>query len=206
MNAPLTAAILVGGRSRRMGQDKALLPLVPDGLTVIETVVQTLATVADEITLVGAEVTARDYAFLGLRHVPDIVAGAGALGGIHAALTAASHERTLIVACDMPFLNADLLRHMASMPRDDDALVPLLGQPQPLHAIYGRSCCPLIEANLRKGQYRVTGWFARAALRLLPRSAIAAFDPSLHSCFNMNTPDDLAVARRIANGIGHDPT
>ncbi|MGN6032907.1 MAG: molybdenum cofactor guanylyltransferase [Thermomicrobiales bacterium] len=196
---PLTAAILVGGLSRRMGRDKATLTLAPDGPTVLETIVRTVATVAEEILLVDAGRRAIDLPSPALRHVIDVFPDAGPLGGIHAALASATHDHVLVVACDMPFLNADLLRVMASLPRDYDALVPLLGQPQPLHAIYARTALPLVESSLRARRFRVTGWFSRANVRLVPRTTIASVDPDVRSCFNMNTPDELAHARALAS-------
>ncbi|MGC4106476.1 MAG: molybdenum cofactor guanylyltransferase [Thermomicrobiales bacterium] len=197
MTAPLSAAILVGGRSTRMGQNKALLRLTPNGPSVIQTIVGTLTDLADEVFLAGTDVTAADYAALGLRHVPDVVPNAGALGGIHAALGAASHTHILVVACDMPFLNAGLLAHMAGLPRDYDALVPLIGRPHPLHAIYARAALPVIETRLVARRFRVTGWFASAKVQIIPRATFAMFDPDLRSCFNMNGPDDFARAQQI---------
>lgn len=195
--APLSAAILVGGRSRRMGETKALLRLDPDGPTVVESVVRALGEVASEILLAGSPPTG-DFAFLGLRQVPDIVPNAGVLGGMHAALREARHDRVLVVACDMPFLSPALLRYMASLPAGDDALVPLLGQPQTAHAIYARSALPAVEAALTERRYHATSWFAQASIRIVPRETIAAFDPLLRSCFNMNTPQDLEAAREMA--------
>jgi molybdopterin-guanine dinucleotide biosynthesis protein A len=199
--ACLSGAILIGGRSRRMGANKALLPLSPEGPCIVELVARVLRTVADDIILVGASDDRDTYDALGLCQIPDIVPAAGALGGIHAALGAARHEHTLVVGCDMPFLNPTLLHHMAALPRDYDALIPLVGRPQPLHAVYARSALPSIDAALAARRYRVTGWLARATVRIVPRATITAFDPALRSCFNVNTPDDLAFARRIAGVV-----
>jgi molybdopterin-guanine dinucleotide biosynthesis protein A len=191
----LTAAILVGGQSRRMGTNKALLPIAPDGTTVVETVVQRLQAVVGEIVLVGMD--GSDYAFLGLSWIADLVPGAGPLGGIQAALTATGSPHVLVVACDMPFLSVGLLRYMATCPRDYDVLVPVLGRPQPLHAIYACTCLPLIDQSLQAGQYAATSWFGRADVRTLGRAVIERYDPSLRSCFNMNTPKDLELARQL---------
>jgi molybdopterin-guanine dinucleotide biosynthesis protein A len=191
----LAAAILVGGQSRRMGQDKALLTLAPDGPTVVESVARTLGAVTDEVVLVGADPSA--YAFLGLPWIADAIPGAGPLAGIRAALAATERSHLLVVACDMPFLNADLLRYMATCPRDYDALVPVLDRPQPLHAIYARTSLPLIDHALRDGRYKVTGWFPQANIRALDRETIRSHDPDLRSCFNMNTPEDVAFAKQV---------
>ena len=189
----LTAAILVGGQSRRMGEDKALLTIEPGGVTVVESVVRALGAVTSEIVLVGSNTSA--YAFLDLPRIADAVPGAGPLGGIQAALTGTGSSHILVMACDMPFLSADLLRYMAGCPRDYDVLVPVLGQPQPLHAIYAQTCLPMIDQSLRAGQYKVTGWYEQANVRTIERATLQRYDPDLRSCFNMNTPEDVAFAR-----------
>jgi molybdopterin-guanine dinucleotide biosynthesis protein A len=178
-----------------MGQDKALVTLAPGGPTVVEMVAEAVRAVTSEIVLVGAE--SPGHAFLGLPQVADVFPGTGALGGIYSALAAASCSHVLVVACDMPFLNAGLLRYMASRPRDNDVLVPVVDRPQPLHAIYARSCLPLIEQRLRSGEYKAAGWFDDADVRTIEREIIAQYDPDLHSCFNMNTPEDFAFAKEV---------
>ena len=150
------AAILAGGESRRMGQNKALLRLTPDGPTLIETVVARLAEAGFTSPLLVANAPA-DYAFLGLPTYTDSVKGKGALGGILTALQRSPQERVLVVACDMPALNPALLRYMSMQPEGYDAYVPAWVSPsgerqvEPLHAVYARSCIPEIEAGSERG-------------------------------------------------------
>ena len=190
----LTAGILVGGKSRRMGQDKALLTLEPGGPAVIEIVAGRLRVVTSEIVLVGS--TAPDV-LPDVRRIADSFSGSGPLGGIHAALTAAGSERVLVVACDMPFLSVALLRFMASLSGTYDVLVPVLDRPHPLHAIYARSCLPHIERSLQAGGHQVTGWFDAVDVREIDRATIERYDPELLSCFNMNAPEDHAFAMQV---------
>lgn len=192
---PLTGAILVGGGSRRMGTNKALLHLEPGGPTVIETVFQTLRRLMDDVVLVGNPTD--DYAFLELAWFPDRMPNAGPLAGIQAALTGSRTDHVLVVACDMPFLNIELLRFMADQPRTYDVLVPEMGQVQPLHAIYARSCLPIIERHLAAGNLRTTGWFVEVDVRVIAQRVVEQHDPGLRSSFNLNTPEDLDVAREI---------
>src|SRR5687768_15192497 len=110
----LSAAALAGGQSRRMGADKALLPLVPGGQPMLGVVLERLSEVADDVFVVAND-EAR-YAPLGARIVPDLQRDVGALGGIHAAIASSLHEHCLVVACDMPFLSRPLLRRMAGEP------------------------------------------------------------------------------------------
>src|ERR687898_1866444 len=121
--APLSAAALAGGQSRRMGTDKALLPLVAGGHPMLGLVLERLRSVADDVLVVANE--HERYASFDARVVPDLHPQIGALGGIQAAITWSAHEHCLVVACDMPFLSLHLLRRMVSEPRNYDVLVPL---------------------------------------------------------------------------------
>jgi molybdopterin-guanine dinucleotide biosynthesis protein A len=196
MIAPLTALVLTGGRSSRMGRNKALLGLAEGGPPIVALAVERLRAVADEILLVGSDPA--PYAFLGLPHVPDAYAGAGSLGGIYSGLRAARNAHALAVACDMPFLNVDLLRYMADRERVYDVLIPVIEEPEPMHAIYAQSCLPWMEEKLEEGRYRIIGWFDRARVERIERSTIERFDPELRSFFNMNTPDEWERAKQLA--------
>jgi molybdenum cofactor guanylyltransferase len=200
---PLSAAVLAGGQSRRMGTDKALLPLRPGDPPLAQVVLDRVRAVAAEVMIVAAERPA--YARFGVPVVPDRYPGTGTLGGIATALAAASHDYCLVVACDMPFLNPALLRWLAGLPRDYDALVPRLpGESrqggafvfQTLHAIYARSCLPAIERRLGAGHLRVVGFFEDVRVRAVEEREVRALDPDLRSFFNANTPEAAAEARR----------
>jgi len=208
----LTGLILAGGQSRRLGRDKALIRLDPAGPTLIERVAVVLASLCQEVLLVGGD-PAR-YAFLGLPHVPDVYPGAGSLGGIYAGLAAAHHDYALVVACDMPFLNPALLRYMAELPRDYDVLTPrwareaggrgVLYTPrnelaaQTLHAIYGRGCLPPMRALLEAGERRIIAFFPQVRVRYVEPDEVARFDPAGRSFFNVNTPAQLRQAERLS--------
>jgi molybdenum cofactor guanylyltransferase len=204
--APLGAAVLAGGQSRRMGTDKALLPLVAGGPPMLAVVLDRLSAVADE-TIVVADDRPR-YAALGARVVPDLSRHVGALGGIQAAIAWSAHEYCLVVACDMPFLSLPLLRRMAAEPRDYDVLVPLIpGESrqrndglvyQTLHAIYSKRCLPFIEKRIAEGRKQVVGFFDDVRVRTLDVAEISRWDPHLRSFFNANTPEALLIAAQVS--------
>jgi molybdenum cofactor guanylyltransferase len=204
--APLGAAVLAGGQSRRMGTDKALLPLVAGGPPMLVVVLERLSAVADE-TIVVADDRAR-YAELGARVVPDLSRQVGALGGIQAAIAWSAHEHCLVVACDMPFLSLPLLRRMADEPRDYDVLVPLIpGESrqrddglvfQTLHAIYSKRCLPFIEKRIAEGRKQVVGFFDEVRVRTLDVAEISRWDPDLRSFFNANTPEAMVLAAKVS--------
>jgi molybdopterin-guanine dinucleotide biosynthesis protein A len=204
--APLGAAVLAGGQSRRMGTDKALLPLVAGGPPMLGMVLERLSAVADD-TIVVADDQPR-YAAFGNRVVPDLNRHVGALGGIQAAITWSAHEHILVVACDMPFLSPALLQRMADEPRDYDVLVPLIpGESrqrddglvfQTLHAIYSKRCLPFIDKRIAEGRKQVVGFFADVRVRTLDVAEITRWDPDLWSFFNANTPEAMLIAAQVS--------
>lgn len=201
----LSAAILAGGASRRMGTDKALLTL--SGRTLLERTIATVARVADDVMIAGDR---GPYHRFGVPVIPDVFPGTGTLGGIATALRHARHEYVLVVACDMPFLSARLLEAMAGQPRDFDVLVPLThashsrqgGQHtyQTLHAIYGRTCLAPIERRLADGDLRVFAALAGLRVRELPEDWLRRYDPDLDSFVNANHPDEwIAASARLGD-------
>jgi len=189
----LSAAVLTGGTSRRMGADKALL--VVAGTTLLARTLAALCAVSDDVTIIGARPA---YARFGVPVVADDFPSGGPLGGLATALRVARHEQTLVVACDMPLLSVALLRAMAAEPRDYDALVPLLsGRPQPLHAVYARSCLPAIGARLEAGSLSVVEMLDDLRVRWLDDEWLRRFDPLLRSTHNANTPAQLDEARQL---------
>jgi len=191
---PLTGIILAGGRSSRMGQNKALLPL--GGRPLITHVLTTLTGLCQEIIIVTNDPT--PYAVLPARLVGDIYPGRGALGGIHAGLSASRTELTLVVACDMPFLNPALLRYLVSLAPGYDAVVPRLGdQFEPLHAVYTRRCLPPMERLLAQGPQRVITFYEQIHLRVVEEEELRRLDPELRSFINVNTPEEWTHAQQL---------
>jgi molybdopterin-guanine dinucleotide biosynthesis protein A len=187
--------ILVGGASRRMGQDKAQLRLGTE--TLLERIAGQLSAVTSSVTLVGSSQAHAGHA---LPTVPDVYERWGALGGIHAALSAANTEWALVVACDLPFVTRELfVRLQEIMAESLDAIVPVQpdGRLQPLCALYRRTCVPTIEGLISEGEHT-----PRALLRAV-RSDYLLFRnlsdlPGAENLFlNLNTPEDFERAARL---------
>ncbi|MGI8856043.1 MAG: molybdenum cofactor guanylyltransferase [Thermomicrobiales bacterium] len=202
--APLSAVILAGGQSRRMGADKALLRLPSGGPTLIERVVTAARAVTDDVVIVAAD--AGRLPPMPVRTVPDTMAGAGPLAGLLAGFAAARHPDILALACDLPYLSVSLLAWMAAERRAWDALVPALpdeaGTPrwEPLHAIYTRACLALMGAALDRGDRQMTAFFPAIDVRPLTADAMRPYDPTGHSTWSVNTPDAWAEASRWLEG------
>ncbi len=199
--ASLTVAILAGGKSSRMGADKALLRVRQRPL--IEDLIEGLEGLGAELILVTNKLG--DYAYLGRPMFSDVLPDKGALGGIYTALHYSSQPHTLCVACDMPFVVRPFLDHLLSLIPEGDAIVPRInGEAEPFRAIYSRACLGPIRAALDAGQMRVISFFPDVRVRFVDEAEIERFDPQRLSFFNMNTPAELEAARRLARELAED--
>lgn len=187
--------MLAGGLSRRLGRDKAVEPI--DGEPLISRVIRRLEDLTDEIVVVvnnsarGDQLPLPETAIVAVDIYPD----SGSLGGIFSGLSAASNDWGIVVACDMPFLNSDLMAHILTLRQSHDAVVPMLGGfPEPTHAAYSKACLPHIERRLKSNQLRIAAFFSSVRVRSLSEEEVDKFDPEHLSFFNVNTQDDLARA------------
>lgn len=229
-----TTAIISGGKSSRMGTDKALLEI--GGKTMIEQIVaQTAGLGGDQIVITN---TPERYAFLNLPMFLDVFPDKGALGGLYTAIHSASQPYALTLACDMPFVNQPLLKHMLSLAPDFDAVVPRLNSPllsplpstslrsvqdaatgegpgvragvraeaEPFRAIYSKACLDPIRHALDAGKMRVNSFFPDIRIRWVEEYEIKQFDPELLTFMNCNTPEELEEVKNIWTQMNTDGT
>jgi len=183
----VTGVILAGGKSSRMGSNKALLPY--KGGRFIEAIHRQLAEIFEEVLLVTNN--PEQYEFLPCRKVADVYPGAGALAGIHAGLHHSASQAVFAVACDMPYLNNDLVRHLAGQADTGSVVIPEgPAGLEPLHAVYGKDCLAAIEETILNGEKRILSFFDRVNTIRINTEQIAAFDPSFASFSNINTPEE----------------
>ena len=195
----ISGIVLAGGQSRRLGRDKAVEPV--QGQPLIRRVLERVRQVSCESIVVVADQGRGDALPLDkeTRIALDIYPGGGSLGGIFSGLSAAQQGWGLVVACDMPFLNLDLLRYLASLREGVDAVVPVLeGRPEPTHSLYSKACLPHIEARLKVNDLKISGFFDDVRVRYVPEEDIARYDPDYLSFFNINSPADLEKALTLA--------
>ena len=187
----LSIAIMAGGKSTRMGSDKALIPF--RGKPMITHVIEQVRDLSSRIVIVTNEQS--PYKQFGFPLISDVFQDMGPLGGIHAVLYRASTNYVLIVACDMPGLNRALLEHMIALRNEADIVVPRWTKfPEPLHAVYSRSCLSPIDDSLKSGIRKVIGFYGKVAVRYVDRQEIKRFDPLGRSFANINTPNDIEEA------------
>lgn len=195
----VSGVVLAGGRSRRLGRDKAV-ELV-GGQPIIRRVLERVAALTSENIVVVADQARGDTLPLleDTRVAVDLHPGTGSLGGIFSGLAAAKNEWAMVTACDMPFLNADLLGYLSSLREGADVVAPVVeGRPEPTHALYSKECLPFIEERLRAEELKITGFYGGVKVRYVEEEEIRRFDPELLSFFNVNSPQDLERALVLA--------
>jgi molybdopterin-guanine dinucleotide biosynthesis protein A len=186
----ITGVILAGGKSSRMGRNKALLPV--GGVPCVQRIAEALRGVCGDILIVSDDPT--PYAFLSLPVIPDRFPGSGPLAGIHSALSVVATEKALILACDLPHVSAEFLRRLCAMSAGEDALVPLSadGRLQPLCAIYRTTCVATLEEDLKRGRRSVLSYLEGRNVRTVPAESLLGGAARPDFLANMNTPDDYA--------------
>jgi molybdopterin-guanine dinucleotide biosynthesis protein A len=184
--------VLAGGKSLRMGADKAFLEI--GGRTLLERAVNVVDLVCGEVAVVG------DPAKFGTAEaVADVFPGCGPLGGIHAALVHSSAELSLMLAVDMPFVSRELLAFLFAVAEGEGnhaiVTVPRIGKGlQPLCAVYRREFAVVAEQALREGKYKIDAAFSSVSTRVIEASELEASGFSERNFFNVNTPQDCRAA------------
>jgi molybdopterin-guanine dinucleotide biosynthesis protein A len=177
-----------------MGRNKAWLLFGARPL--IAAVLDTLRPLFAELAVIAADPA--EYTALGVEVRTDVIAGKGPLGGIYTALRLSRAARAFCIGCDMPLASPALIAHLCQLAPDADVVVPRTPKGyEPLHAVYGKSCLPQIEAMILAKALRTDILFSRVRVREVGETELRRFDPELTSFSNVNTPEDLdrALAR-----------
>lgn len=197
-----SVVIQAGGESRRMGQDKALLDFL--GKPLIERVIQRVRRLGDELLITTNK--PEDYREFNLPLYRDVLPGNGALGGLYTALHAARYAIVIVVACDMPFANVDILKAgvRTMISGDADVVIPkTINGFEPFHAVYRReTCLPAVRAAIDRGEKRLISWFSEVQVSPIDETDITALDPQRIAFMNLNTREELDIAETIAMEIG----
>jgi molybdopterin-guanine dinucleotide biosynthesis protein A len=190
----IEAAVLAGGTSSRMGGDKAWLKL--GNRSLIENIVELLATLFRRVRIVAND--PKRFESLEVPVQPDLYPGNGPLGGIHAALSTATSDAVLIVACDTPFLNTDFIGALVKLLDSHDAVVPLSeGRAFPVCAVYSVRCLAAVESQIRRGQLKTVKFLDQVDTRWITEMEIGHLDPGGFALTNLNTPEDYEKAKAL---------
>lgn len=200
MENTVSGCLIAGGKSRRMGRDKRFLQV--EGTSLIDRSLRVLEALFDEVVIVLAEPIP---GWTGGRHrvTYDAIRNCGSLGGLYTGLMEAASPRIFAVACDMPFLNADVIRYLVQLDPEADivgARLPI--GLQPMHAVYSKRCASVLERMARSGDLKIQQLFddPRLSIKLVGESELRGLDPHLRSFLNINTPDDYHAAQGDRHG------
>jgi molybdenum cofactor guanylyltransferase len=199
MARALTGFVLTGGKSSRMGTDKALLRL-PDGATLLEHSVSVLSSVASEVRIIGSREKYGDVSRAAMI-VEDIYSDRGPLGGIHSALLSSDTELNLVLAVDTPAVTPALLKYLVTRAEASDALVvvpEIEGRHQPLCAVYRKVFYRLAQQSLEVGQNKVDRAFDAASTLVLRQDELEAAGFSADLFRNLNTVEEWSNFNQLA--------
>ncbi|MEM7332149.1 MAG: molybdenum cofactor guanylyltransferase [Chloroflexota bacterium] len=189
----LTVAIMAGGKSSRMGRNKSFVDL--DGKLMIERVLATVAPLSThQIIITNSPLL---YEPFNLPMFSDLYPDHGPLAGIYTAVHHATTPYILIVATDMPWLNAYLLEFLIQLRQEAEVVVPRWQKfPEPLHAVYSKAVLPAIKQSLDAKKLKIIRFFNEVTVRYVEREEIEMFDKNGRSFANINTPEELKEARK----------
>ena len=183
----VSGVVLAGGMSSRYGKNKAFVEF--HGIPLIERVLGVMRPIFRRVIIITN--TPDEYSYLGLPMYQDTIKGLGPLGGILTGLHVIP-DSGFFVACDMPFLNQGLIRHIVEIKADFDLVVPRIsGNMEALHALYGKGCQSKIEDMINSKIYQVFRFFPEVSVRYVDEDEVRMFDPDLRSFLNINIPEAL---------------
>lgn len=184
-----SAAILAGGQAQRFGgRDKGALLI--GGRSIRDRQIAELSIITNDIFIVGGRAESDEGPGAAARVVADRVPGCGPLGGVHTALLEATGDATIVVACDMPYVSAPLMRHLLTLAGGADAVVPRTDSGyHPLCAAYTRACIGPIAQRLAEGHFKMTDLFADLRVRVVTTEELRAFGDAERLLANVNSPE-----------------
>ena len=189
----MTAIILAGGNSIRMGENKAFIKI--DGVPIITTIHTLFRELFQEVIIV----TNQKHLFEGFEPgvYTDLLPDRGALGGLYTGVFFSKFEYSFCAACDMPFIKRSLVEFLIRSTNDEDAIVPRTRDGlQPLHAIYSKSCLDAMKRVIDRGKYKIIDFYDLVKVRIVEESNFLHLDPLRESFINVNTPEELLFVRK----------
>jgi molybdenum cofactor guanylyltransferase len=192
----LSGIILSGGKSSRMGKNKAFIEV--DGITIIQRIYNLFKTLFSEILIVANETEL--FRNFEAKIYRDLIPDRGALGGLYTGIFSSSFPHAFCVGCDMPFLKAPLIRYLTNKIEDYDVVVPRTKDGfQPLHAIYSKNCLNPIRKIMEQKQFKIIDFYPMVKVNVVEEDEFRSLDPVKESFLNVNTPEELGWIRKSRN-------
>jgi len=194
----ISSVILAGGKSKRFGKNKAFLKV--GNKILINLIVDKMRKLSDELIIVTN--TPEKFYYLNVKLSKDIIKNKGPLGGIYTGLYIAKNKSILVIACDMPFLNTPLIKHIISYSQEYDVVIPEIDKfLEPIHATYSKKCLKPIKRLLDANNLKIIDFFSDVNVKFVKNKEIRRYDSKFLSFFNINTLNDLKKANEITKEI-----
>lgn len=193
----ITGVVLAGGKSRRIGTNKALLPF-GEGTLIVRTV-GVLSSLVEKVWVIADSTEV--FCSLGLAVKKDIRPNCGCLGGIYTGLVVAETTYSLFLACDMPFMRPEFLRFLGAHAEAWDVVIlkTAMGY-EPLCAVYSKACLKPIRRQLEEGRLKVTDLLGQVQVRVVGEEEIGRLDRDAKMFYNINTWAEYKKALELADG------
>lgn len=193
MKHGITGIILSGGKSTRMGGNKAFIEI--EGIPIIQRIHTLFERLFDEIIIVANQKEL--FLNLNAKIYSDIIPNQGVLGGLYTGLYFSSLPFSFCVACDMPFLKEFVIKYLINNIGDSDVVVPKTKDGlHPLHAIYSKNCLEPIKQVIEKGQYKIIDFYPMVKVKIVEERELFSLDPIRESFINVNTPEELLLIKK----------
>jgi molybdenum cofactor guanylyltransferase len=189
----MTGIILSGGKSLRMGENKAFIEI--EGVPIIRRIDALFKELFQEVVIVTNEKEL--FTNLGSKIYTDLLPDKGALGGLYTGLSFSNFHYSFCVACDMPFIKKSLVEYLIKNVEDADVIVPKTNDGlQPLHAVYSKNCLNPIKKIIERGKYKILDFYDMVKVRIVEEDNFSFLDPIGESFINVNTPEELSLILR----------
>lgn len=184
----ITGTILSGGKSLRMGKNKSFIKI--EGIPIIQRINGLFQKLFQETMIITNR--REPYLHLKVSVYEDLLPNSGALGGLYTGLSYSSFDYSFAVACDMPYLNAEVIDYLCQKMEGYDVVVPRTEDGlQPLHAIYSKNCIEPIHRVLQDKKIRIVDFYPLVRVKIIEPREIFSIDPDMESFLNINTPEQL---------------
>ena len=195
----MTGIILSGGKSTRMGENKAFIEI--EGVPIVSRIYTLFKELFQEVIIVTNQPEL--FKNFDSKIYSDLLPNKGALGGLFTGLFFSNFQYSFCVACDMPFIKKSLVQYLINNIEGEDVIVPRAKDGlQPLHAVYSKNCLDPIKKIMEQGKYKIIDFYNLVSIKIVEEKDFTSLDPLRESFINVNTPEELFMILKVKASHG----